>query len=188
MFKAKNTLEICAILGSLVAIISLLVLTGYIRIEGIWFILPFTHIRITTVITMFLSFGIVLFLQGKLWWRSLYRAVLSVIFFLALYETIWYQIAAYYFNYDPRLFEFSGLFGWILLSISEVYPTKPPRLSLALYITFIVSMVLWVATGFSVDYPGGPVLSITSEVFNVISKASLAIAFAINMGVSHKNP
>src|SRR5450756_3185887 len=60
-------------------------------------------------------------------WKPLYYALLSVIFFLGLYEIVWYYIAAYFFGYDLRIFEFASLGGWVLLCIKEVYPQKPRK-------------------------------------------------------------
>lgn len=179
----KNILEICIAIGAVIFFIALMTLTNIITIEGIWFVFLPYNIRITTIATIIFCFALVLFLQGKLGWRPLYYAILSVIFFLGLYEIIWYQMAAHFFNYDLRIFEFAALAGWVLLCIREVYPKKLPRLSLALYGFFFLTMILWVATGFDVNSLGNATFSITGEGFNVSSKAALALAYAVHIGV-----
>jgi hypothetical protein len=102
-----------------------------------------------------------LFLQGRLLWKPLYYASLSVIFFLPFYEIVWYYLAAFSFGYELRIFSFAALAGWVLLCIREVYPHKPSKLSMALSVLFVVSMVLWVATGFAVNNFGEPKFSLT---------------------------
>jgi hypothetical protein len=107
---------------------------------------------------------------------------LSVIFFLGLYEIIWYQIAAHFFHYNLRIFEFMALAGWVFLCVREIYPNKPPKISLVFYALFVIIMVLWVGTGFAVNNSETPTFSISGEAFNVTSKTALAIAFAYHIG------
>jgi len=134
------------------------------------------------VVTAVFCFALVLFLQGKLLWKPLYFAFLAVIFFLGLYEVVWYYLAVFSFGYDLRIFQFAALGGWVLLGLKEVYPKKPPKVSMVLYGLFAAAMVLWVATGFDVNNLGDAKFSVTGEVFNVTSKAALGLAYAVHIG------
>jgi FlaA1/EpsC-like NDP-sugar epimerase len=149
---------------------------------GINLVFPGSNLRISTFLTALVSFVLVLFLQKRILWKPLYYAILTVIFFLGLYEIVWYYLAAAAFGYDLRIFAFAALSGWVLLCIREVYPHKPPKLSLVLYGVFVAALVLWVASGFAVNNLGDAQFSVTGEVFNVVSKAALALAFAIHIG------
>lgn len=102
-------------------------------------------------------------------------------------KVVWYYIAAAAFGYELRIFQFAALAGWVLLCLREAYPHRPPKLSLVLYALFVVTMVLWVASGFAVNNLGDPSFSIVGEAFNVTSKAALALAFAIHIGTKRKN-
>lgn len=53
---------------------------------------------------------------------------------------------------------------------------------MVLYGLFVATMVLWVATGFEVNNLGDAKFSIMGEVFNVTSKAALALAYAVHIG------
>ena len=86
------------------------------------------------------------------------------------------------FGYELRIFQFAALGGWVLLGLKEVYPKKPPKVSLVLYGLFAAAMVLWVATGFEVNNLGDVKFSVTGEVFNVTSKAALGLAYAVHIG------
>jgi hypothetical protein len=55
-------------------------------------------------------------------------------------------------------------------------------LSIVLYGVFIATMVLWVETGFNVNYLGNASFSIVGEALNVVSKGALAFAFAVHIG------
>jgi hypothetical protein len=187
MFFKKPLLDVAIVVVGVLAVLTVLLAVGVVTIEGIWFIFPVSSIRITTVATAFLSFALVLFLQGKVSPKSLYYAVLAVIFFLALYEIVWYNLAAHFFGYDPLFFQFAALFGWVLLGIREVYWLKPPKIAIVFYVVFVVSMVLWVASGFAVNNLGDPHFSVVGEVFNAVSKGALGLAFAFHIG-SKKSP
>jgi hypothetical protein len=84
-------------------------------------------------------------------------------------------------GYEPRIFEFAALFGWVLLSIRKVYHKRPPRVSMALYGASVVSIILWVATGFEVNFTQRPDIHILGEVFSVMSKTALAFALHIRL-------
>jgi len=111
-------------------------------VNGIWFVFPIGNIRISTVVTAVFCFSLVLFLQKKILWKPLYYALLAVVFFLGLYEIVWYYLAAFSFGYDLKIFQFAALTGWVLLAVREVYPKKPPKASMVLYGFFVVAMVL----------------------------------------------
>jgi len=107
---------------------------------------------------------------------------LAAIFFLALYEIVWYNLAVYFFGLELRFFQFAALFGWVLLAKREVYPLKPPKISIIFYVVYVGSMVLWIASGFAVNNPGYTSISVFGEVFNIVSKAALGLAFAFHIG------
>ncbi len=182
MFFKKRHLGVFLFAVTVLAVFAALLAANIISVVGIWLVFPISNLRISTFVTILFCFLLVLFMQGKIFWRPLYYAVLAVIFFLGLYEIVWYNFAVHYSGFEPRYFEFAALAGWVLLCIREVYPTKPPKLSIALYVLFAVCMVLWAETGFQVNYLGNAEFSFTGEAFNVISKAALAIAFAIHIG------
>jgi len=182
MFFKKHLFNVFLVVLAIITIIFVMLAAHIIVVEGIWFVFPIGNLRISTMITIVFCFTLVLFLQGKFGWRPLYYALLAVVFFLGLYEIVWYNLAVYLSGFEPRIFEFAALAGWILLCIREVYPKRPPKLSMMLYGLFVVSMVLWVATGFAVNYLGNVAFSITGEIFNVTSKAALGLAFAIHIG------
>lgn len=182
MFLKRNLIQIGFFVLVIIVIFFVLTATGLFTFEGLWLVTSTSNIRISTVITIIFCFTLVLALQGKIFWRPLYYAILAIIFSLGLYEIVWYNMAVYYSHFDPRVFEFSALTLCVLFCIKEVYPQKPPRLSIVLYGIFIICMILWGETGFKVNYLGDANFSTTGEVFNIVSKASLAIAFAIHIG------
>jgi hypothetical protein len=181
-FNKQHLRNVLLLVLAMAAGFSALLAAHAVTVEGIWFVFSITNIRITTLATAFFVFGLVLFLQGRIRWKPLYYALLAVIFFMGLYEIVWYYVAAYLFSYDLRIFEFAALEGWIVLCIREVYPTKPPKVSLALYALFAASMTLWVATGFEVNNIGQSGFSIFGEALNEVSKTSLALGFAFHIG------
>jgi hypothetical protein len=182
MFFRKRFLGVFLFVVAVLAVFAVLIEADIVVVVGVWLVFPFSNLRISTLLTILTCFLLVLFLQGKILWRPLYFAILAVIFFLALYEIVWYNLAVHYSGFEPRYFEFAALAGWVLLCVREVYPQKPSKLSIVLYGLYVVCMVLWVATGFQVNYLGSAELSITGEVFNVVSKAALGLAFAIHIG------
>jgi hypothetical protein len=182
MFFRRHLFNVILFVVVLVAAVLVLLAAHVVSVEGVWFVFQGGNIRVSTVFTAIFCFVFVLFLQKKIFWKPLYYGLLAVIFFLALYEIIWYYLAAFSFGYELRLFQFAALTGWVLLCLREVYPLKPPKLSIALYGLFVVTMVLWIAMGFEVNSLGDASFSITGEVFNVISKVALAVAFAIHVG------
>ncbi len=182
MALKRHLFKVILILVSIVVVLSVVVAAGIVGVEGIWFVLFNSSIRVSTVITAIGSLGLVLFLQPKILWKPLYYAVLSIIFFLAFYEILWYYLAASLFSYELRIFQFAALAGWVLLCIREVYPRKPSKISIVFYLLFAVTMILWVASGFAVNSPGNASFSITGEVFNVVSKAALAFGYAVHIG------
>jgi hypothetical protein len=182
MIFKKNLLNIFVIMVIIIASISVLIATHVISINGMRFVFSTVNIRISTVITGIVCFGLVLFLQGRILWKPLYYAILVVVFFLSLYEIVWYYLAAFSFGYELRIFQFAALGGWVLLGAREVYPRKPPKVSLMFYVFFVAIMVVWVATGFEVNSFGDAKFSIAGEVFNEASKAALALGFAVHIG------
>jgi hypothetical protein len=182
MIFRKHFFDVILVLVVIVAVISVMLAAHVVTVDGIWFVCPIANIRVSTLVTAVFCFTLVLFLQGKLLWKPLYYALLAVIFFLGLYEIVWYYLAAYSFGYELRIFQFAALSGWVLLCLKEVYPKKPPKISIVLYGLFVVTMVLWVATGFEVNNLGEAQFSVTGEVFNAASKVALALAYAVHIG------
>jgi hypothetical protein len=166
----------------LVAAFSVLLAAHVVSVEGVRFVFQGGNIRVSTVITAIFCFVLVLFMQKRIFWKPLYYGLLAVIFFLALYEIIWYYLAAFSFGYDLRLFQFAALAGWVLLCFREVFSVKPPKVSLVLYGLFVIALLLWVATGFEVNTYGDAKFSVVGEIFNVVSKAALALAYAVHIG------
>jgi len=157
-------------------------LFGIVKIEGIWFVFPLIVTRISTVITAILCFSIVLFMQRKSTLKAAYYAILAVIFSMALYEFVWYNIAVAMKGLPPLLFPFAALLGWIFLGIREVYNIQAMKISLVLYGVYAVLMVLWVVTGFNYNYIGNTNFSLANEVLNVASNAAIAFGYAFHIG------
>jgi len=101
---------------------------------------------------------------------------------MGLYEFVWYHMAVVLRGYEVKLFPFLALFGWILLGFREVYHYPPPRISVVLYSVCMVSMIAWIATGFQFNDLGYPSFSFIGEFFNVVSKASIGIGYALHIG------
>jgi hypothetical protein len=182
MFFRKHLFDVLLLVVVIVAVFSVMLAAHVVSVDGIWFVFSIANIRVSTVVTAVFCFALVLFLQGKLGWKPLYYALLAVIFFLGLYEIVWYYLAAFSFGYDLRIFQFAALGGWVLLGLKEVYRKEPPKVSMVLYGFFVAIMVVWVATGFEVNNLGDPKFSIMGEVFNVTSKAALGLAYAVHIG------
>jgi hypothetical protein len=106
----KHPLDVALCVVMVLAVFAILIPAGVVKVEGLWFNFQVSSIRITTVATAFLSFALVLFLQGKVAPKPLYYAVLAAIFFLALYEIVWYNLAVYFLGLELgflRLLRFS---------------------------------------------------------------------------------
>ncbi len=174
----KPTLIIIAVLITLV----LMVETNYARIENIWLIFPLSAIRISTVAIAIACFALVLFLQRDNTLKSIYYASLAVIFSMSLYEIVWYYTAAAFGGWDLKIFVYSALFGWVVLGFREVYRKHPSKLSIILYGVSVVSMVIWISTGFHFNDARYPSFTVSGEILNVLSKAALFIAFALHIG------
>jgi len=178
----KVQIKLLMVVFAIVFILFGMLGTGIIKIESLWFIFPFMTIRISTVITAIFSFVIVLFLQQKTTYKTFYYALLAAIFSMALYEIVWYYIAVGFRGYEPRIFQFAALLGWVLLGVREVISKRPSRLSTGLYGVFLISMLLWVSSGFEFNDSGNSSFSISGELLNVVSKAALAFAYALHIG------
>ena len=160
-----------------------MLVTGVIRIESLWFIFPFMAIRISTVITAIVGFVLVLFLQQKTTYKAFYYALLTVIFSMSLYEVVWYYIAVGFRGYELRFFEFAALFGWVVLGVREVISKRPSRLSSVFYGIFLISMLLWVGSGFNFNNLGDSSFSISGEILNIVSKTALTFGYALHISV-----
>jgi len=139
--------------------------------------------RISTLVAAFACFGLVLFLQRENMLKSIYYALLAVIFSLGLFEIVWYYTAAAFRGWNLEIFQFAALFGWVLLGIREAYTKRPSKLSTAFYGVFVISMAIWIGTGFKFNNLGDSSFSVYSEILNVISKTSLLIAFSLHIGL-----
>jgi hypothetical protein len=158
------------------------VATGIGRIEDLWLILPLGTARVSTWITIVLCFEVVLYLQNRINLKSLYYAFLAVIFFMGLFEFVWFYTAVGMRSWGPRIYEFAALFGWILLGIREVIHVRPPRLSVLFYGLFVIFMALWIGTGFQFNDLGGATFSVVGETLNVAAKAAIAAGYAFHLG------
>jgi hypothetical protein len=163
-------------------ILVVMVESGWAKIEDLWLIFPPSGIRISTVITAIGCFALVLFLQQYNTLKSIYLASLAVVFSMGLFEIIWYYTAAAFRGWDLRVFEFAALSGWVFLGVREGFRKRPSKLSIVFYGVFVVSMVIWISTGFQFNDAGNPSFSISAEILNVVSKAALFIAYALHIG------
>ena len=174
----KPALIVLAVVITLVIMVEI----GWAKIDDLWVIFPASGIRISTVVTAISCFALVLFLQRANTLKSVYYASLAVVFSMGLFEIIWYFTAAAFRGWDLRVFEFAALSGWVFLGIREVYRKRPSKLSTALYGVFAVTMIIWIGTGFQFNDAGNPSFSISAEILNVLSKATLFIAYALHIG------
>lgn len=156
--------------------------TGIGRIEGVWLILPLGTARVSTWLTITLCFAAVIALQGRISLKSVYYAFLAVFFFMGLFELVWFYLAVAIYGFEPRIYEFAALFGWILLGIREVVRIRPPRISLFFYGLFVIFLALWVATGFQFNDLGNPTFTVVGEFLNVLSKAAIAVGYTFHLG------
>jgi hypothetical protein len=130
-------------------IIFAVVASNFAKIEGLWFVFPYVgSIRISTVVTAVACFMLVLFLTRKNGLKSVYYASLAVVFSMGLYELVWWNSAVVLANWEPRNWAFAALLGWVFLGVREVFRTRPPTISIALYGTYVVSMITWIGLGF----------------------------------------
>lgn len=161
------------------------ILSYQVKIEGLWFVFPYSNsIRISTVATALACFMLVLFLTRKKGFKSIYYASLAVIFSTGLYEIVWFNLAVLLDGWGPRILEFSALLGWVFLGLREVFRTKPPRISIALYSIYVASMIVWVSLGFKFNVPGTTNYDFIGETLNVVSKFSLPIGYAFHIALA----
>lgn len=163
-------------------VLTVMVATGFAKIESLWFIFSFSGIRISTLATAIACFAIVLFLQRRNTLKSFYYALLAVIVPMALFEIMWYYSAAAFRGWDLRIMQFAALFGWVLLGISAIIHKKPQKISIILYGIFAFSFAVWLATGFAFNDLGNSSFSVSAEILNVVSKGALFFAYAFHIG------
>ncbi len=180
--KRREIVKPVLIVGTVLVALAVMGATGLVRIENLWLIFPLSGIRVSTVATALVCFVIVLFMQRRNTLKSLYYALLAVIVPMALFEIIWWYSAVAFNGYDLRILQFAALFGWILLGISAVFHKLLPRISIVLYGIFAISFPLWIGTGFKFNYLGSPSFSFFGEVFNLVSKTALFLAYAFHIG------
>ena len=182
LLKEKSDLiKPTVILASLLIALTVMLATGYAKIERLWFIFPFSGIRISTLVAAIVCFALVLFLQRKGTVKSVYYAFLAVIFALGLFEILWYYSAAAYRAWDLRIFQFAALAGWVLLGAREVYQTRTPKISILFYVLFIVSFLVWLAIGLPFNISNGESFSVPGEILNELSKTALFFAFGLHI-------
>ncbi len=169
------------IISTIIVVLLLLSVSGIMKVEGIWFISPLITIRVSTVITAILCFSLVLFEQQKKLWKSLYYAGLAVIFSMGLYEFVWYNIAVVMKGLPVILFPFAALLGWVFLGVKEVYKVRPSKISIALYVVFVATMVFWVLIGLNFNYLGTSSFSWIDEFLNVVSKGAITFGYATHI-------
>jgi len=177
----KPTLIVLAVLITLIVMLQ----TKWVKIESIWFVFPFSGIRISTLVTAIACFVLVLFLQRENTLKSICYALLAVIFSLGLFEILWYYTAAAFRGGNLEIFQFAALFGWVLLGIREVFTKRPSKLSTVFYGIFVISMVIWIGAGFKFNDLGNSSFSVSDAILNVVSKTALLIAFSLHLG-GHK--
>ena len=182
MINVKRYGKIILIAIAPVLFILATVATNIGRVEGIWLILPIGTARVTTWITIILCFAAVLYLQKSINLKSLYYAFLAVFFFMSLFELIWFNLAVALRGFEPRIYEFAALFGWVLLGTREVIHIRPPRISVLFYGLFVIFLALWVRTGFQFNNLGEATFSVIGETLNVASKAAIAAGYAFHLG------
>jgi len=171
------------IISAVFIIFILSYITGFTKISGIYFVFPILDMRITTGFSAIFCFSIVVFLQRRRTLASIYYAIVAVIFAMSLYEFIWFHIGVALKGYEPKIFQFVALFGWIILGIREVKNEKPPLISSVLYGVYIISMILWAATGFQINVHDDPNFTYLGEFFNIVSKTSLDFGYALHIGL-----
>ena len=182
MINVKRYGKIILIAIAPVLFILATVATNIGRVEGIWLILPIGTARVTTWITIILCFAAVLYLQKRINLKTLYYAFLAVFFFMGLFELIWFNLAVVLRGFEPRIYEFAALFGWVLLGTREVIHIRPPRISVLFYGLFVIFLALWVRTGFQFNNLGEATFSVVGETLNLASKASIGAGFAFHLG------
>ena len=180
--KLKETVKPVLILAAVLLILAVMVATGFARTESIWFIFPLSGIRVSTVATAIACSAIVLFLQRRNTLKSVYYALLAIIFPLALFEIMWYYSAAAFRGWDLRIMEFAALFGWVLLGINAVTRKIPSKISILLYGIFAFSFAIWLATGFDFNDLENSSFSVSAEILNILSKGALFFAYAFHIG------
>lgn len=147
----------------------------------------FESTRFASHVLMMLAavcFMLVLFLTRKNRLKSVYYAALAVVFSMGLYELVWWNSAVVLANWEPRNWAFAALLGWIFLGLREVFRTRPPRISIALYATYVASMIAWIFLGFKFSVLGTSSYDFAGETFNVVSKVSLPIAYAFHIALA----
>jgi len=87
-------------------------------------------------------------------------------------------------NWEQRNWAFAALLGWVFLGLREVFRTRPPRISIALYVTYVASMIAWICLGFKFSVLGTSSYDFAGETFNVVSKFSLPIAYAFHIALA----
>ena len=179
---SKSTITAFVLVVGL-SVLALFVFFSYkIKVEGLWFVFPnLGSIRVSTVVVAVICFLLVLILTRKNGLKSVYYAALAVIFSIGLYELVWYNTAVILNGWEQRNWEFVALLGWVFLGAREVFRTKPPKISFALYAVFVGSMIIWVSLGFKFNVPGATSYDFVGESLNVISKFSLPIAYAFHI-------
>ncbi len=182
---ASKTSIAKVVLFCVISFVILVILSYHVNIEGIWFVFPYSNsIRVSTVATAIACFILVLFLTRKKGLKSLYYALLAVIFSIGLYELVWFNLAVVLYGWGQRIWEFLALLGWVFLGLREVFRTKPPRISIALYSIYVASMIAWISLGFKFNVPGTTNFDFLGEALNVVSKFSLPIGYAFHIALA----
>lgn len=161
--------------------LAVMVETGFAKIESLWFVFPLSGIRVSTAVVAISCFALVLFFQRRDTWKSIYYALLAVIFPMALFEIMWYYSAAAFNGWDLRIMQFAALFGWVLLGVREVFRKRPPKISILLYGLFAITFTIWLGTGFTFNDLGNSSFSVLGEALNVVSKSTLFFAYALHI-------
>jgi hypothetical protein len=141
-----------------------------VSIEGLFVVYPFGVVRLSTVIVTAVVLAVVT-------WRTRrpLLAVLAVLGWLSAFEIAW-ELSRVAFRQDSlrnALWFSLAVAGWVVAA--ELARIRPePRLAGLFALTF----VLWLATGFGLNWLGQPV-SVRDELLNEVSKTALGAAYLV---------
>lgn len=141
--------------------------------SGVWFWFPAVGpIRISTVLGAALVFAVVLVAR-----RDALRAVVTVVAWLSVFETIYHVVGIVGFHWALANFawETAAVAGWVILAaVLGIWP------DLRFTAVFTILMAAWILAGFHYNIPGqrGPI-NVGNELLNEAAKTSLGLAYLV---------
>jgi len=128
-------------------------------------------IRVSTVLMAVAILGVV-------WWRrrSPLIAIVAVMAWASAFEIVFSAIGSVVHGWpaSPLVWLVAALAGWVILAaVLHVVPDW--RLSVAAAAVGLV----WIATGFAINVPGGSSFSIAAEAFNEATKTLFGAAYLL---------